>query len=52
MKMAPLHLLAAPLPILISFHVQAITNGQLDGRKHPAVGALLDCDLKDFVPLP
>ncbi|HEU4777023.1 MAG TPA: trypsin-like serine protease [Telluria sp.] len=44
MKMVPLCRLAAPLLLLMSMHAQAITNGQLDGKKHPAVGALVDYD--------
>ncbi|MES2017690.1 MAG: trypsin-like serine protease [Pseudomonadota bacterium] len=42
--MVQLFRLAAPLLILIGAHAQAITNGQLDGSKHPAVGALVDYD--------
>lgn len=44
MKMVPLCRLAAPLLLMTSLQAQAITNGQLDGKKHPAVGALVDYD--------
>lgn len=44
MKMVPLCRLAAGVLMLSSLQAQAITNGQLDGKKHPAVGALVDYD--------
>ena len=46
MKMIRLCRLAAPLLVLMGANAQAITNGQLDGSKHPAVGALVDYDSK------
>ncbi len=46
MKMVQLFRFAAPLLVLVGAHAQAITNGQLDGAKHPAVGALVDYDSK------
>lgn len=44
MKMIQLCRIAAPLLVLMSVNAQAITNGQADGKKHPAVGALVDYD--------
>ena len=44
MKMVQLFRIAAPLLVLLGANAQAVTNGQLDGTKHPAVGALVDYD--------
>lgn len=45
MNMLPLCRLAAPLLlVLMGSSAQAITSGQLDGNKHPQVGALVDYD--------
>jgi hypothetical protein len=46
MKMVQLFRFAAPLLVLIGANAHAITNGQLDGNKHPEVGALVDYDSK------
>ena len=44
MKMSHLCRLAATMLVLMGANAQAITQGQLDGNKHPAVGALVDYD--------
>jgi secreted trypsin-like serine protease len=44
MKMLSLFRLSAVLLVLAGAQAQAITNGQADGSKHPAVGALVDYD--------
>ncbi len=44
MKMIQLCRLAAPLLVLAGANAHAITYGQADGNKHPAVGALVDYD--------
>ena len=36
--------LAAPLLVLLAANAQAITNGAVDGNKHPSTGALVDYD--------
>ena len=46
MKIIQFFRIAAPLLVLLGANAQAITNGQLDGSKHPAVGALVDYDSK------
>jgi hypothetical protein len=48
MKMVNLCRTAAPLLLLLSLDAHAITNGQADGKKHPAVGALVE----EYVALP
>ncbi|MES2318169.1 MAG: trypsin-like serine protease [Pseudomonadota bacterium] len=44
MKMSQISRLAALMLAFLGANAQAITNGQLDGNKHPAVGALVDYD--------
>ncbi len=44
MKMISIFRLATAVLALAGANAQAITNGQLDGNKHPAVGALVDYD--------
>ena len=44
MKIMQLCRLAVPLLALGAASAHAITNGQLDGKKHPSVGALVDYD--------
>jgi secreted trypsin-like serine protease len=44
MKLVHLCRTTAPLLLLLSLNAHAITNGQADGKKHPAVGALVDYD--------
>lgn len=44
MNMIQLCRIGAPLLALLGANAHAITNGQADGNKHPAVGALVDYD--------
>jgi hypothetical protein len=44
MNMIQLCRIGAPLLALLGANAHAITNGQADGSKHPAVGALVDYD--------